>query len=91
MIEKSSSYVVLENTQGISSFKINEIEYIDDTYEEIDLIYSEFLINKDKVIIRKNLISDPNIKISFINNYGYIVNIIPILNDNNISFKIESY
>lgn len=90
-LDKSSSYIVIENTEGINNFKINEIEYIEDTYEEIDLIYSEFLINKDKVIIRKNLISDPNIKISFINNYGYIVNIIPILNDNNISFKIESY
>lgn len=89
-LDKSSSYVVLENTQDISSFKINEIEYIDDNYEEIDLIYSEKAIDKNKIIIRKNLIQDPNIKISFINNYGYIINIIPVLNNNSIIFKIES-
>lgn len=89
-LDKSSSYIVIENTLGISNFKINVIEYIEDSLEEIDLIYNEFLINKNRVIIRKNLITDPNIKISFINNYGYSVNVIPILTDNNITFKIES-
>ena len=77
-LDKSNSYIVLENTQGISKFKINEIEYIDNNYEEIDLIYNENLIDKNKIIIRKDLISNTNIKISFIN-------------DNNITFRIESH
>ena len=89
-LDKSSSYVVIENTTGITNFKINEIEYIGDTYEEINLIYSENLIDKNNVVIRADLISNQNIKISFINRYGYGVNIIPLLNDNNIIFKIES-
>lgn len=90
-LDKSDFYIFLENTKGITNFKINEIEYTNDNYEEIDLIYSKNLIDKNKVIIRKDLISDSNIKISFINNYGYSVNIIPTLNKNNITFKFESH
>ena len=90
-LDKSIFYIILENTKGITNLKINEIEYTSDNYEEIDLIYDKDLIIENKIIIRKNLISNPNIKISFINNYGYIVNIIPIVNNNNITFEIESH
>ena len=90
-LDKSSSYIVLENTKGITNLKINQIEYIDNNYEEVNLIYTENLIDKNKIIIRKDLISGFNIKISFINKYGYSVIIVPILNDNNITFKIESH
>ena len=90
-LDKSSSYIIIENTNGITNFKINEIEYIDDSYEEINLIYSKNLIDTNNVVIRKDLISNPNIKISFINNYGYSINIIPKLDNNNITFEIESH
>lgn len=90
-LDKSSSYIIIENNEIITNFKINEIEYTEDNYEEINLIYNENLIDKNNIVIRKDLTTNSNIKISFINTYGYIVNIIPTLVDNNITFKIESH
>lgn len=87
-LDKSNDYIVINISESISNFRINEIEYTDDNYEEIDLIYSEESIDKNNIIIRKELISNPNIKISFINSYGYTVSIIPELKEN-IIFNIE--
>lgn len=87
-LDKSNDYIVINTDENISNFKINEIEYIEDNYAEVDLIYSEEVIDKNNIVIRKNLTDNCNIKISFTNSYGYVVNIIPLLKDN-ISFNIE--
>lgn len=89
-LDKSNDYIVINTNETVSNLKINEIEYNDDKYEEINLIYNEELIDKNNIVIRKNLMNRPNIKINFINNYGYVVSIIPTANDNNeITFNIE--
>lgn len=88
-LDKNNDYIVINKNESISNFKINEIEYTDNDYEEINLIYSEDLIDKNSIVIRKDLINNPNIKISFINSYGYTVNIIPVLEEESIIFNTK--
>ena len=70
------------------NFKINQINYTNNKYEDIDLLYSKESIN-DKIIIGKTISYDnPDIRISFTNKYNYEVSIIPTYNNQNkVIFK----
>lgn len=88
LLDKTSNYIVINFGKKVSNLKINEIEIIDDKYVDTNLIYSLEDVNKDKVIIRKSInYENPDIRISFENEYGYIVSIIPIYNNDTLEFK----
>ena len=81
LLDKTSNYIVINFGEKVSNLKINEIEYENDKYMDIDLLYSLNSVNESKVIIRKSINYDsPDIRISFENKYGYVVSIIPIYN-----------
>ena len=88
LLDKTSNYIVINFGKKVSNLKINEIEINDDKYVDTNLIYSLEDVNKDKVIIRKSINYDnPDIRISFENEYGYVVSIIPIYNNDMVEFK----
>ena len=88
LLDKTSNYIIINFGKKVSNLKINEIEVNDDKYVDTNLIYSLEDVNKDKVIIRKSINYDnPDIRISFENEYGYVVSIIPIYNNDMVEFK----
>ena len=88
LLDKTSNYIVINFGKKVSNLKINEIEVNDDKYVDTNLIYSLKDVNKDKVIIRKSInYEHPDIRISFENEYGYVVSIIPIYKNDMVEFK----
>lgn len=90
-LDKGNDYVVIKFDEQITNLKINEIEFQNDHFEEINLIYQKETINTDTVVIRKLISESPNYKISFTNKYGYTFHIIPIYDGltNKIVFETE--
>lgn len=84
-LDKKKNYIIINSKYPLTSFKINEIEYQENgNYIEIDLLYNNELIEtNNNIVIRKEILQIPNFKISFYNQYNYLVNILPILNENN--------
>lgn len=80
-LDKSSKYIVISINDYISDFRINEIDIKENTFEEVNLIYSQQTINQNTIVIRKQVTNTPTFKISFTNKYGYTFNIIPTYND----------
>ncbi len=90
LLDKTSNYIVINFGKKVINFKINEIEIEDDKFTDIDLLYSADNVNEGKVIIRKSINMDvPDIRISFENEYGYNISIIPIYSDDKVEFKTE--
>ena len=88
LLDKTSNYIVINFGKKVINFKINEIEIEDDKFTDIDLLYSADNVNEGKVIIRKSINMDvPDIRISFENEYGYNISIIPIYSDDKVEFK----
>lgn len=86
-IDKTSNYIIIKIKNQIKDFKINEIEYKDDTYKDIDLLYEEKLISNQNIAIRKSIsYNEPDIRISFSNPYGYNISIIPIYENGELKF-----
>lgn len=86
-LDKTSNYIIIKIKNQIKDFKINEIEYKDDTYKDIDLLYEEKLISNQTIAIRKSIsYNEPDIRISFSNSYGYNISIIPIYEDGKLKF-----
>ena len=86
-LEKANQYIILSSQLPIYNFKINEIEYDNntDSYKEINLLHSiDEIIPNRKVVIRKDILTETNFKISFETPYNYQVNIIPTLNNEQI-------
>lgn len=92
-LDKNENYIIINSLYALYDFKINQIEYnsSDNTYTEIDLLYAINVIEENKnIIIRKEILTTPSFKISFKNQYGYLVTILPFYNeDNNINFATE--
>ena len=92
-LDKSHDYIIINSIYPIYEFKINEIEFneSDNSFTDIDLLYSVDLLEAHKnVVIRKEILNNPNFKISFKNPYNYFINILPIKTENgNINFKTE--
>lgn len=90
-LDKSNQYVIIKLDEPITSLKINEIEFKDNHYEEINLIYQKEKLNQNTIVIRKEINELPNYKISFVNKYGYTFHIIPIYDGitGNIAFETE--
>lgn len=87
-LDKTSNYIIIKIKGQIKNFKINEIEYKDNTYKDIDLLYEEKLISNQTIAIRKSInIENPDIRISFSNPYNYNISIIPTYQDGKIKFK----
>lgn len=79
-LDKSHDYIIINSMYPIYEFKINEIQFneTDDTFTEIDLLYSTDLLEANQnIIIRKEVLYNPNFKISFKSPYGYLINILP--------------
>lgn len=76
-LDKNNEYIVINNGEAIYNFKINDIEYSNDSFEEINLLYKQELIEPNKIVIRYLVGDNPNYKISFENKYGYLFSIIP--------------
>lgn len=90
LLDKTSNYIIINFGKKVSNFKINEIETNNDNYTEIDLLYSEDSVNENKIIIRKSIdYEKADIKISFENQYGYLISIIPFYNSDKdmVEFK----
>lgn len=90
-LDKGNEYVIIDLNEQITNFKINEIEFQERNFEEINLIYKEKVMNLGKIVIRKRIGKTPNYKISFTNKYGYTFNIIPMYDGitGNILFETE--
>ena len=87
LLDKTSNYIVINFGKKVSNLKINEIEINNDKYTDIDLLYTLKDVG-DKVIIRKTIDYDnPDIRISFKNEYGYTFSIIPFYDDEKLEFK----
>lgn len=87
-LDNTSNQIIINFNEKIKNFKINQINYTNNKYEDIDLLYTKENIN-DKVIIGKTISYDnPDIRISFTNKYNYEVSIIPTYNNQNkVIFK----
>ena len=85
-LDKTSNYIVINFRKKVTNFKINEILNDGDDYSDVDLLYSKESVNKD-VIIRKSIdYKEPDIRISFTNEYGFRFSIIPRYNDDKLEF-----
>ena len=85
-LDKTSNYIVIKINEKVTNFKINEILNDGDDYSDVDLLYSKESVNKD-VIIRKSIdYKEPDIRISFTNEYGFRFSIIPRYNDDKLEF-----
>ena len=70
-LDKTSNYIVIKFSKKVTNFKINEILNDGDDYSDVDLLYSKESVNKN-VIIRKSIdYKEPDIRISFTNEYGF--------------------
>lgn len=87
-LDKTSNYIIITFKDTIKDFKINEIEYKNKEYKDIDLLYEKDIIDGQTVIIRKSIsMNKPDIRISFSNKYNYNTSIIPTYKDDEIQFK----
>lgn len=87
LLDKTSNYIVINFGKKVSNLKINEIEIDNNQYMDVDLLYTLKDVG-DKVIIRKTIDYDnPDIRISFKNEYGYTFSIIPFYDDEKLEFK----
>lgn len=85
-LDKTSNYIVIKINEKVTNFKINEILNDGDDYSDVDLLYSKESVNKN-VIIRKSIdYKEPDIRISFTNEYGFRFSIIPRYNDDKLEF-----
>ena len=85
-LDKTSNYIVIKFSKKVTNFKINEILNDGDDYSDVDLLYSKESVNKN-VIIRKSIdYKEPDIRISFTNEYGFRFSIIPRYNDDKLEF-----
>lgn len=85
-LDKTSNYIIIKFNGKVTNFKINEILNDGDDYSDVDLLYSKESVNKD-VIIRKSIdYKEPDIRISFTNEYGFRFSIIPRYNDDKLEF-----
>lgn len=85
-LDRENDFTIINSIYPLNNFKINEIEYDNEnqSYTETDLIYSnDILETNNDIIIRKQILHNPNFKISFTTQYNYLVTILPILNENN--------
>lgn len=78
-VDNISQYFILTSNQEIKQFEIHKVELKEHKYHDIDLIYEKEKIEKGKrIIIRMNPQKDYfRYRISFINEYGLNVSIIP--------------
>ena len=91
LLDKTSNYIIINFGKKVMNFKINEIEEENGKFSDIDLLYSMDSVNEGKVIIRKSIdMSIPDIRISFENEYGYSISIIPIYDDGKVQFETTS-
>ena len=91
LLDKTSNYIIINFGKKVMNFKINEIEEENGKFNDIDLLYSMDSVNEGKVIIRKSIdMSIPDIRISFENEYGYSISIIPIYDDGKVQFETTS-
>ena len=87
-LDKTSNYIIIKLNGEIKNFKINEIEFEDDTYKDIDLLYEKENIKNKTIAIRKSVnIHKPDIRISFTNLYNYKVSLIPVYKNDKIIFE----
>ena len=85
-LDKTSNYIIIKFNGKVTNFKINEILNDGDDYSDVDLLYSKESVNKN-VIIRKSIdYKEPDIRISFTNEYGFRFSIIPRYNDDKLEF-----
>lgn len=91
LLDKTSNYIIINFGKKVMNFKINEIEEENGKFSDIDLLYSMDSVNEGKIIIRKSIdINIPDIRISFENEYGYSISIIPIYDDGKVQFETTS-
>ena len=89
-LDKTSNYIIITFKDTIKDFKINEIEYKNKEYKDIDLLYEKDIIDGQTVIIRKSInMNKPDIRISFSNKYNYNISIIPTYKDDEIQFETK--
>lgn len=83
-LDNQNNVFIITTSLPINNLRINDIEYIDDNYNDINLIYNNNDVVTNKIIIRKTINKEnPNFRISFTTPYNYVVSIIPIYDKNN--------
>ncbi|NLL44198.1 MAG: hypothetical protein GX247_00830 [Mollicutes bacterium] len=92
-LDNSNNFFIINTTLPISNLRINDIEYVNNNYIDINLVYNNNnIINDNIILIRRTINKEtPDFRISFTNPYNYIVSIIPIYDktNNKISYIKE--
>lgn len=87
LLDKTSNYIIIKFHEQVTNFKINALENQNNQYQDVDLLYHEEIINSKQIVIRKSInYNEPDIRISFENEYNYVISIIPTFTKNN---KVE--
>lgn len=82
-IDKKEQYLKISSTEPLRNFKIHRLEFQDDKYSDIDLLYEKKFISPDETIyIRVDLPEKiGTIRFSFETSKGYQYSAIPIYNE----------
>lgn len=82
-IDKEDQYIKITSSEGIRNFKIHRLDYFDDQYHDVDLLYEKNVISPDEAVYIRIKIPEKigTIKISFETKNGYIYTAIPTLSD----------
>ena len=88
-LDKDNKYVVLNLSESVTNLRINELSF--DNSEEINLIYIQEYLDPTKIVIRQNIKTGFNYKITFNNKYGKTFSITPQYNETTeeITFDVK--
>ena len=90
-IDKEDQYIKITSSEGIRNFKIHRLDYFDDQYHDVDLLYEKNVISPDESVYIRIKIPEKigTIKISFETKNGYIYNAIPTLSDDKSKLNLH--
>lgn len=89
-IDNVNQYYQLTSDLPIKDLTIHRVEKINNSYHDIDFLYNEKNIKNKNIIIRMNPLKDySSYRISFTNNYGMNVSIIPTIDTDKESGEIK--
>lgn len=90
-IDKEDQYIKITSSEGIRNFKIHRLDYFDDQYHDVDLLYEKNVISPDESVYIRIKIPEKigTIKISFETKNGYIYSAIPTLSDDKSKLNLH--
>jgi len=89
-IDNTTNCLILKTSKILYNFKINSVMSINEEIVENALLYQKDEIKSNEVFIKLNILGNPKTKISFETEYGYIISILPVYNENNLELNISN-